>query len=437
MSVRVNADADKASRTTNLPASNNITVIMFVRLNTDTNNFAAFFSLDDASNFQILCTDGDGTTLKVFDGFANEATGPSLTVGDWYAIGYSSNGTTLRIWTKNLTTNAASTENTGGARATNPVTGGWSMYVAGDGFSEAPDADFRSPMIWRTAFTKTQFDAQCASLSPVDSTNIDSWFTWADNSASAMQDDQSGNGRNLTRGAGSWTTEADPPLGSSGTVAITTAVPSPTISGSPIITGSYSATIQVPTLVAEGDTSGSVSGDINITTTTPTLTANGSSIVDGATEISTIAPSLIGVGTPVTDGTIAISTAIPTLIAPGTPYTSGSVSVETIAILASSGSPVQTGGISVTVDEPTLQGGSSIAEGAIDGTFIEPLASISGSPIITGSMSASLPIATAAIVNYSFPSTMGGRNGVRMVTTSTSTKLVYNKTRVVDPTRGN
>lgn len=37
MSVRVNADADKASRSTNLPASNNITVFMYAKIVSDTN----------------------------------------------------------------------------------------------------------------------------------------------------------------------------------------------------------------------------------------------------------------------------------------------------------------------------------------------------------------------------------------------------------------
>lgn len=222
MSVRINADADKASRSTNLPPTNNITVFMFVKLVSDTNNFATFYSQDNGSDFQVLETDGDGVTLNIFDGSGNSVAGAAMTVGDWYAIGFSSNGTNLRLYMKNVTTGAASQWFTGTARSGAATVS--NLYIGGSSFNEVPNADFRAPRIWRTALsTQAAFDAEANSFSPVEASNIDSWFTFADNSELAMEDDQSVNGRDLNRGAGSWTTEDDPPISPTGTIAVTLA----------------------------------------------------------------------------------------------------------------------------------------------------------------------------------------------------------------------
>src|SRR3954468_6023946 len=101
MSVRVNADADKASRSTALPPSNNITFFCYAKLLSNLGTDTPVFSLDDGNVFQTLEAAG-GNVLPLADGFANSVAGAAMTVGHWYAIGYSSNGTTGKLWMKDL-----------------------------------------------------------------------------------------------------------------------------------------------------------------------------------------------------------------------------------------------------------------------------------------------------------------------------------------------
>lgn len=213
LSVIVNADADKASRSSDLPSRTSITHFQIFRLKSDTNNFACLFAIDNGvDQFQQLCMDSDGTTLRVFDGFGASVTIGAITVGDWYAVAYSSDGTTLRAWLKNLSTGSAVVAVSSSAAA-GAITGG-TMYVGGDGFAEVPDAAIRSPMTWRVAWTlQSQFEAQMNELEPVDTTSIDSWFHWDDSTAERMETDRSGNGRHLTRGAGTWAVDEKPPVG--------------------------------------------------------------------------------------------------------------------------------------------------------------------------------------------------------------------------------
>lgn len=222
LSVIIDADADKASRTSGLPSTNSITCFTFAKLISNTGNFQTFFSLDDgAGEFQVLETEADGVTLNLFDGPANGVAGAAMIVGHWYGIGYSSDGTTIRLYMRDLTAGAGGTVTSTGARfSAAAVT---ALTVGGSGFNEIPNAAFRGPRIFRTAFTTlAEFDAECTSFSPVHGSAVrDSWFIWQDNTPELMQNDQSGNGRNLTRGAGAWTVSDKPPLAIVGALVLT------------------------------------------------------------------------------------------------------------------------------------------------------------------------------------------------------------------------
>lgn len=217
LSVIIDADADKASRTFQLPSTNSITVFVIAKLISDTNNFQTFFSLDDgAGEYQVLETEADGVSLNLFDGPANNIAGAAMTVGHWYGIGYSSDGTTIRLYMRNLTAGSAGTLTTAGARSgAAAVT---TLTVGGSAFNEVPNAAFRGPRVFRTAFTTlAEFDAECTSYVPVHASAVrDSWYLWQDNTPELMQNDQSGNDRNLTRGAGAWAVSDKPPLAAVG-----------------------------------------------------------------------------------------------------------------------------------------------------------------------------------------------------------------------------
>lgn len=218
-----NVDADKVSRGSNLPSSNNWTFFCFIFIPTGASTaFAVIQSLDDGGDFQQFALDV-GRIPNVYDGFGNGVAGVSLTEDKWWALGYSSNGTTLRLWTKNITDAGATTEYTSTARAGTASIN--NIHIGGSGFNEPFTAGYIArPLMYNAAWTQTEFDAQVVSLTPVSSTNIYAALTFEDNTAAAMQDDTSGNGFDFTRGAGAWSTESEPPLSAPQTIVASAAI---------------------------------------------------------------------------------------------------------------------------------------------------------------------------------------------------------------------
>jgi hypothetical protein len=399
-SVRINADADAPFRTTNLPASNNITFFCFVKLNSSASQFNAIFFLDNASDYQGIETNNDAShTLLGADGGAGDVLGGAMTVGDWYAVGYSSNGTTFRLWQKNLTTGGATAQYTMVARATNPVGAGWTFWLGGNGFGETGDVSMRSPQVYRTAWTQTEFDAQVASLTPVSTTNIDSWFTFRDENATALTDDQSANGRDLSlNGGGTWTADDLPPLGSgvTGTIAVTLANATSAASGS-TVAGTIAQTLGSATSAAAG--ARGAAGTTAVTLAGSTLAASGSSVV-GSVGLALGNATSVASGARGAAGTSAVTLGSATSSAAGQHAIGGSVAVALGNATSSAAGGVGASGIvAVTLGSATCIAAGSYGNdvtGTITRTLDSATSAAAGLVRVEGTVATTLGNATSS-----------------------------------------
>jgi hypothetical protein len=197
-SLEFNSQNDRLTRTTNLPARNNITFAAFLRLTAaQTGGDGAIFAIDDAAQYQVLEVPNGTTNLHLFHnpGVFNELTIlDGLTLNAWYFVAYTSDGTNLRGYIRQVTTGAAFTKSTllaGG----NPTAD--TMYFGTDGFAEPiTGIDIRAPRIWEAVLTEDELYKEALSFVPVRTANINSAFAFR--YPSDKLTDISGNARDLT-----------------------------------------------------------------------------------------------------------------------------------------------------------------------------------------------------------------------------------------------
>ena len=216
MAVQFNAVGESYSRAGNLLGTAAFTVAMYVRIDTDLNTASAFLMVDDAASayFYIGTASTDGTTFVVDDGGTNVInTGVSMTVGTWYYVALTYNGTNTGN-TYIATLSGGSLANTSGALV-DPPTAGVTTRIGNDGFGERLEGSVAHVRIWAAELTSGELETERLSATAVRTSNL----TAAYELETANTTDNSGNGNTLTSN-GTPTTVAGPLMSGSGAITL-------------------------------------------------------------------------------------------------------------------------------------------------------------------------------------------------------------------------
>lgn len=199
MAVRFDAGADYLIRTTDLPASNPLTVSLWFYIAVDRNSTGVVFVTDDASEavFQGVFLSSDGTTLLVATNLGQTA-GTNLTVGAWNHLGYIRNGTSHILYLNGVQ-DASLTSNNSFTPAR--------FYIGSNG-TNFVNARVSRIKIWTTNLSVAELNQERWSVVPKRTADLYGWWPTF-TGASERLADYSGNGRNWT--ANGTLTDEDPP----------------------------------------------------------------------------------------------------------------------------------------------------------------------------------------------------------------------------------
>lgn len=213
--IRFNANNDRIQSTAPPGNASLYSVVMFVRLEVDRNDWSTTYAIENAglSSDNIYETDNDGVTLTMFAAaFGGGYVGAgALTVGTWYCAAATVDvaATTTTVYLGAV--GATPTKTTDGSHAyavSSPTT---FSLAANRAYGEFLNGDLAGVKVWSgVALTQTEVNTECTQLQPVKTANL--WAFYALDDTSTMLDDSSGNGRNMTNpsGSGSWTVVAGP-----------------------------------------------------------------------------------------------------------------------------------------------------------------------------------------------------------------------------------
>ena len=222
------------------------TVMAWVRIATDRNDYSTFFQTNNVDNAQFVCqTNGTGTDLSVYI-YDSSNTGSSLTAGTWYHIAMTWDGSTARVYL-NGTLNA-SVSATGSD---------WNEIRLGTSYWGEPlNGNIAHAKAWDAVLNSTEIGAERYSIAAVRTSNLKGEWKTPEDSNRAV--DSSGNSNNLTL---------------NGTVTDYT---------NPLREGAAAVTLGAMTVSAAGTVSGGTSdinGDAAITLGAMTAAATGLSVL--------------------------------------------------------------------------------------------------------------------------------------------------------------
>lgn len=213
MAVRFDADGEDYTRTTGLPSATTFTWTFWFAIDTDRNTFSTPVSVDAGTgSYVYLQTDNDGTTLKLWDSNGVQITIQNLTVGTWYFIAVSRNGTGANTSIYHAAaTEAALTAQTGETvdvsfTATN-------LRIGASPFSnEWLNGRIAALKIWSgAALTQAEIENERFQYLPHRTANLHAFYPFLEGGAVAgAQQDFSGAGNTLTGGTNSATADGPP-----------------------------------------------------------------------------------------------------------------------------------------------------------------------------------------------------------------------------------
>lgn len=204
MAIRSDADGDKFTRTTSLPATNAFTICAFAYVSQRDIRWNSPFSLHASTSAYIYPFFNDTNDLRI----EHPTPGASavfhvIKVGEWFFCAVTGDGTNFTGYGGSVGAPLSSaTPAYSGFTPTalvvndNAWTGEWfNGRIAG-------------MRVWDAALSATELLAESKQLAPVRSTNLNGFYPFFDD---IVGTDQSGNGRHFTD-AGTPTQESNPPV---------------------------------------------------------------------------------------------------------------------------------------------------------------------------------------------------------------------------------
>lgn len=212
MAVRFDTATDKISVTSSIAdISAGLTLTGWVYVSVDTNanaTFARLWAAGGATTSATFATDVDGLAGPAyFTGGGSVVATTGLAVGAWRKVAFTRSGTTGHVY---VATVGGATEHVSGT--VGGATGPTGLTLGG----RSPTDDTESfngrlayVRVWTSQHSQAQVEAEWASTTPVVTSGL--WADWPLATAADLTD-HSGNGRDLTAGSTSVTTEDGPPL---------------------------------------------------------------------------------------------------------------------------------------------------------------------------------------------------------------------------------
>ncbi|SDL73524.1 Concanavalin A-like lectin/glucanases superfamily protein [Nonomuraea maritima] len=176
----------------------------WVKLSADRNNYSSAWCIDSSiGNYNLLQTDNDGTTMGFFQSSVTPLATRAMTVGVWYFIAISVNGSsgTMVSRAANETAYSIATWSNGAGNTTH------TNFRIGDSVygGEWLNGSIAGLKWWSAALTQTQLEAEASQFLPVRTTNLRAYYRFSGPSTT----DNSGNGLTLSGGSGA-STDTDP-----------------------------------------------------------------------------------------------------------------------------------------------------------------------------------------------------------------------------------
>lgn len=271
MSQRSDQASDRVSYSADPPPapSTAFTATFWVRLRVDRDDFSTMMRLHSSSGSSttvtMTTTSSGATPIVASAGNPSGISGTDvLVVDEWRMIAVTIAGTgatdgTMYTRVVGGSTNVSTGEVSGGSTPTGLTLFGRSASDATEWFN----GGLAYVRIWSAVLSQAEIEAEWASATTVRTTDL-----WADWPLLTDINDVSGNGRHLTAGSTSLTTEDDPPIAGSGTVTGTAIADfgglTATASGVRTVTGTPSIDLGGLTISATGlrIVTGSAAGDM-------------------------------------------------------------------------------------------------------------------------------------------------------------------------------
>jgi hypothetical protein len=197
VSVRFNATADDLRRSSlGFGAQTAWTFTCWGQIVTDRNNFSTLWTIantvSDTTNNALLQTASDGTSLEYFDGGTGTHSITGLTVGTWYFIGISVNGTSGFAKVSADGSGSFTTVSLSGLASS--TTHNFLMFGDSTFNAEFLNGRIEAAKWWSTNLSQAEVEAEKPYRAPVRTSNVRAyWFFTASKTT-----DNSGNGLTLT-----------------------------------------------------------------------------------------------------------------------------------------------------------------------------------------------------------------------------------------------
>lgn len=247
MAVRFNASGEHYTATLSQGAQTSYTICGWVKISVDRNTWSTAWALyhEDAGNSCVFETNSNGTSWECLFDNGNDQTLVAATVGSWYFLAVSVNGSTVNCYVKplggSISNSASATVAVTSLTATTFRLGDWPLL------GEWLNGCVAGVKLWLgAALTQAELDTESTQLMPVRTADLTAAYPLD----VAETTDYSGNGFTLSS-VGTPTTEAGPtgvplttgPQTITGTAAVTPGGVSVTAAGLRITTGTASVAL--------------------------------------------------------------------------------------------------------------------------------------------------------------------------------------------------
>lgn len=204
MSVRISGSGQAYSSTANLPSIDGFSVTCWMYMTTDRNAISGLLALQGLTSLRFETT-SDGTNLQIWPTGGQGGTSLlTVSTGQWYRIGISSNSTSTGNFYSATATGSVST--TAFSKTAYAVLTSVSIGV-GLNAADWWNGRLANFKMWNNQLTLAEMYKEWGSYVPQRTADLARWYPWVN----AETTDYSGMGSTLSGGSGA-TTEVGPPV---------------------------------------------------------------------------------------------------------------------------------------------------------------------------------------------------------------------------------